>query len=149
MRIKKILGTVGLVGNVLNQKSSSKKDAYSCDYVNKIIESGSNTNGSYVKYSDGTMICHRAIETTMQCNEPWGSLYVGKNTTEYNFPQTFIVIPQVIVEITPTGNNGCFGGALEKRTITTNSISGFAIFRGTSASEVAIKITLIAIGKWK
>lgn len=36
MRIKKILDTVGLVGNVLNQKSSSKKDAYSCDYVNKL-----------------------------------------------------------------------------------------------------------------
>lgn len=36
MRIKKILGTVGLVGNILNQKSSSKKDAYSCDYVNKL-----------------------------------------------------------------------------------------------------------------
>ena len=38
MRIKKILDTVGLVGNVLNQKSSSKKDAYSCDYVNKLGE---------------------------------------------------------------------------------------------------------------
>jgi hypothetical protein len=36
MRIKKILDAVGLVGNVLNQKSSSKKDAYSCDYVNKL-----------------------------------------------------------------------------------------------------------------
>lgn len=36
MRIKKILDSVGLVGNVLNQKSSSKKDAYSCDYVNKL-----------------------------------------------------------------------------------------------------------------
>ena len=38
MRIKKILDSVGLVGNVLNQKSSSKKDAYSCDYVNKLGE---------------------------------------------------------------------------------------------------------------
>lgn len=38
MRIKKILGTVGLVGNVLNQKSSSKKDAYSCDYVNNLYQ---------------------------------------------------------------------------------------------------------------
>lgn len=36
MRIKKILDSVGLVGNVLNQKSSSKKDTYSCDYVNKL-----------------------------------------------------------------------------------------------------------------
>lgn len=36
MRIKKILGTVGLVGNVLNKKSISKKDAYSCDYINKL-----------------------------------------------------------------------------------------------------------------
>ena len=37
MRIKKILNSVGLVGNVLNQKSDSKKDTYSCDYLNKKI----------------------------------------------------------------------------------------------------------------
>lgn len=36
MRIKKILDAVGLVGNILNKKSDSKKDAYSCDYINKL-----------------------------------------------------------------------------------------------------------------
>lgn len=37
MRIKKILSTIGVVGNVLNKTSNSKTDTYSCDYLNKKI----------------------------------------------------------------------------------------------------------------
>ncbi len=37
MRIKKILDTIGVVGNVLNKTSNSKIHTYSCDYLNKKI----------------------------------------------------------------------------------------------------------------
>ena len=65
MRIKKILGTVGLVGNILNKKSTSKRDAYSCDYINKIIESGSNEKGSWIKYENGDLIQRMFVDKTL------------------------------------------------------------------------------------
>ena len=42
--------------NIKNEKSTSKQDTYSCDYINNnvgVVESGSNKNGSYIKYEDG------------------------------------------------------------------------------------------------
>lgn len=36
MRIKKIATSIGVAGKVLNEKSDSKKDTYSCDYINKL-----------------------------------------------------------------------------------------------------------------
>lgn len=34
MRIKKIATSIGVLGKILNSKSSSKQDTYSCDYIN-------------------------------------------------------------------------------------------------------------------
>lgn len=34
MRIKKIATSIGVLGKILNSKSSSKQDTYSCDYLN-------------------------------------------------------------------------------------------------------------------
>ena len=36
--------------------STSTTDTYSCNYINSIVESGSNANGSWIKLADGTMI---------------------------------------------------------------------------------------------
>lgn len=36
MRIKKVETSVGLVGKITNLFSSSNKDTYSCDYINKL-----------------------------------------------------------------------------------------------------------------
>ena len=52
MRIKKILGTVGLVGNILNNKSISKKDAYSCDYINKLMSNVYPVGSIYLSVND-------------------------------------------------------------------------------------------------
>lgn len=41
-----------------SNKTTSDKDTYSCNYINGIIESGSNSNGNWIKFSDGTMICY-------------------------------------------------------------------------------------------
>ena len=40
-----------------NSKTTGTTNTYSCDYINGIVESGSNENGDWIKYNDGTMIC--------------------------------------------------------------------------------------------
>ena len=144
MRIKKILGTVGLVGNVLNQKSSSKKDAYSCDYINNIVESGSNEKGNWIKFEDGTMICTQIRSVTANFNASQGSLYFPGWAYNWKFPQEFIEAPKSVQGTLDTDE--IIGGL---------TLSGVAyadckylMWTATSAERTLI-VRLQAIGRWK
>lgn len=64
-----------------------------------IIERGSNANGEYVKYADGTLICSRDGLTM----NTYDSITKGLNI-DVTFPATFATTP--IVNITPRGNSG-------------------------------------------
>lgn len=119
--------------------------------ISNIIESGSNSKGSYVKYSDGTMIVAReTYETTINVNISWGNIFVGGDYTEWEFPVPFINVPDLVLfDVNSTTTNGCFKTSYEPTKITKNSIQNVYVGRGTSASDVAFKIHILAIGRWK
>lgn len=57
-----------------------------------IIERGSNDNGEYIKWADGTMICYRRASIEASCTLPYGAvLYTGSVT--WTFPARFISPP--------------------------------------------------------
>lgn len=57
-----------------------------------IIERGSNANGEYVKWADGTMICYWRTIFSTSCTSPYGAgLYTGSVT--WTFPARFISSP--------------------------------------------------------
>jgi hypothetical protein len=93
-----------------------------------IEESGSNSNGRYIKYSDGTMICYSSIT-------------VGAGITAVvPFPASYLSTP--ICTGTPGVNSG---SAVTFRTLPYNqTITGFTIYGAGSPL-----IQWIAIGKWK
>lgn len=68
---------------IVNEYSESTNETYSCDYVNGIIESGSNANGYYTKYADGTLIC-RYFVGPITTNAGAGT------TTAVTFPYEFV-----------------------------------------------------------
>lgn len=119
--------------------------------IGNIIETGSNSKGSYVKYSDGTMIVTReTYETTINVNVSWGNIFVGGDYTEWEFPVPFINVPDLVLfDVNSTTTNGCFKTSYEPTKITKNSIQNVYVGRGTSASDVAFKIHILAIGRWK
>jgi hypothetical protein len=61
------------------------------EVVKEYFESGSNTNGYWVKYSDGTMICSATKKTTsIGVVNASGNLYISTVFQPFNnFPQTF------------------------------------------------------------
>lgn len=75
-----------------------------------IVESGSNANGTYVKYSDGRMECYKRVtKTNVKLTNSWYGLYTNENDTAVdlgNYAATFIEEP--IVNITYMGGNGCW-----------------------------------------
>ena len=138
--------------DVQNSYNTSTTDTYSCNYINGIIESGSNTNGKWAKFADGTLICYEHKKFTFSINGSWGAVYSsGDNTIKFNdFPQTFLDIPAVTVTFHP--KSGSYNGWLATGGdgISATNAGGYQLVRPTSvSSNNDYWASYIAIGKWK
>lgn len=111
----------------------------------KIVESGSNENGNWIKWEDGTMMCCKQVTFTATCNNQWGSMYESEQIDFGEMPQEFIEIPTIV-----TGNLSRTA-LLEGFQQTTNSHFGFNwIMRPVIDTHSATyEIHLIAFGDWK
>lgn len=119
-------------------------------YLDTIVESGSNANGSWTKWSDGTMIIDKIISGTADITTAWGNLYVSRDINLGSFPVSFIETPTVVVSPqTQTGTqymlvgNGGYGYA------TNVNAGSVALVRPNSRTSVAYRLEVIAKGKWK
>ena len=115
------------------------------NYAGVIVESGSNDNGSWIKYSDGTMICYKSTgEIDMNITNSWGSLYEG-NISVGNLPAEFIETPTIFV--TPFGSGMLIEqGGIDASKTSWGNITGV---RPSSVENVKARFHLMAIGKWK
>lgn len=109
------------------------------------FESGSNANGSYIKYADGTLICTKHVSGTTTCNTSWGSLYETPIIDLGSFAMNFIAVPYVL--ITNNMNMGAFNEGVKE--VTTSSYGKTWIARAGSVDAIDYGIDCIAIGRWK
>ena len=127
--------------------STSTTDTYSCNYINGIIKSGSNENGRYIKFADGTMICYKTIIVSgINITNKWGSLY--ENSSDIllgNFAQTFKEKPTV--NLTKSDGHGCFIQVHDQ--ISTTSVGRCYVASATSRSNASLTFEITAIGRWK
>ena len=109
-----------------------------------IIERGSNNNGEYVKYADGTLICtYTATVTNQAIATAYGSLFLG--TRAWTFPHAFSSLPV------------CRGDAKWGNAAPWSSQSGVLITAAvfyfidnlSRASGTSTDLTFSAIGRWK
>jgi len=99
-----------------------------------IIESGSNANGEYVKYADGTLICTR---------QEYHDTTTTDNAT-FDYPSSFYGYPSVAMG----HNNGNLSAAADSVNTVVQRISYAWRVRTASAGSTSILISLIAIGRW-
>lgn len=62
-----------------------------------IIETGSNANGAWTKWADGTMICTNRFGFNAGTNVAAGVIFSTATTPGKNFPQAFVGIPELDV----------------------------------------------------
>lgn len=110
--------------------------------IDNAIESGSNENGSYLKFSDGTMICYLQPQFTKDITNQYEGIYYA-NSGEILFPQTFYANP--IINITLLG---IAGGGYSFYNIYTDKFSGF-FWKIQSKSNVTFSAMITAYGRWK
>ena len=133
------------IGNLSNLNTTSKNNLVSA--INSIVESGSNANGTYIKYADGTMICIKKIKfTDVVINQAWGSVYETASTLNFgDYAQEFIEIPNV--SITLADGATCFCETFSGRT--KKSIGSTWLWKPAVEASGKMTFDVIAIGKWK
>lgn len=109
------------------------------------IESGSNANGSYIKYPDGTLVCRKQL-TLNYAN-------ASDMTREWTYPIPFVGdIPVVNVTGTPNWNPivrtyspvvRVYGVALSVTWVAANNSNA------TNVSGDILEVHATAIGRWK
>ena len=125
----------------------------------KTVVDTSGRKGLY--FGDGTLITIRTTTTAIDCTTTWGSLYRGVNTEEFTLaPLTdsdFIETPNLTISMTTNTNSSFIPTCWENSTPTVSSTSSryavpvgkIGIVRPTTANNVQVVLTLLAIGKWK
>ena len=99
-----------------------------------IVDSGSNSNGSWIKWADGTMICY--LNRGYSANGDFvadGSIFL-KDFDGWTFPKPFIITP--FVQVTNRSANAITPGT-------------FYATKPKSTTGETVKVSYIAVGKWK
>ena len=113
-----------------------------------IVESGSNSNGDYIKYSDGRMICYKTITGTVQITEQYyGYFYHNADDKLFNlgdYAMPFIERP--ICSITFRGGNSQWIASIQNQSAT--HVGDLHVISVTSKTAGAY-YDVIAIGRWK
>lgn len=136
-----------ITNNISNTKTTGTTNTYSCDYINNtinsIIESGSNANGNWIKFVDGTMICNCSVTRNIANTNAWNNMYIG-DIQNIPFPQQFIELYSCNVDLYSTRN-------LWKMSNNIPTVSGTGSMFSVSPESFTtdIQICVIAIGKWK
>jgi hypothetical protein len=113
------------------------------------VESGSNANGNYIKYGNGTMICWATKSATMGAWSSAGSLYQASNTSNITFPQTFYSKPVLNIQIDYT-DSGFWQAWFGRSIYSTSEITYLQIWRtATGNTGITFTFDYIAIGRWK
>lgn len=137
-----------IIDRIKNSDSDSDEEVFSCNMMNiklnQIIESGSNQNGHYIKYADGTMIC-RGVAGPYTTNAGTGQ------SSDVTLPASFIntsyhVILQLI-------NGQAYWASISTAASvvsnTTFKVSTWNSSNNSSAVNSNQNFAYIAIGRWK
>lgn len=110
-----------------------------------IVESGSNSNGDFVKWSDGTMICTATFNGVVEYSSYSSSSYIYRGiVSDVKFPQEFSTVPFCFVQ--NNGANHIIAG--QCKSVSTTEIAEIECW-SPLATTTYTAIRVLAIGKWK
>lgn len=116
--------------------------------INSVVESGSNDNGNYIKFSDGTMICYHSIlksDVAFTKNTSGTYYFINENYEhlyDWTYPQEFISVPKVITTVSSSGYVNACCGNISRTTARVLSTTNYN-------ASINITFNIVAIGKWK
>ena len=116
---------------------------------NYIHEKGSNSNGEWIKYVDGTMETRQRYKASFDEVVEWGDMFAYSINNIKNYPQTFIELPVVSVTLSVDHINGWLCTNVETGQESTSRPCGYQFVRPTEREPENTYLNIIAKGKWK
>ena len=121
-----------------------------------VFERGSNANGSYTKFADGTMICYHTFSVGSIVAAGAGTFdnpYRSNPNVTWTFPAAFSAVPVVVMRPAPPAGAAAFSA--RRRAFTTsaavNVIACYqiaAVRMGSHATADVFTIDATATGRW-
>ena len=106
----------------------------------KMIETGTNANGRYIRFADGTQICFTTITYAFSLLSYVAGLYAG--TISWTFPAAFYGFYVPTGSGTDQGSTGWING------LVSDPVSCQYVYYTRSASLTSTAIYLMAVGRW-
>lgn len=132
--------------SVLLEKGNKVTDFASYQGIGYV--SGSNENGNYIKYDDGTLIVWGQKNIgTVAFSSSWGNIYISSAQTAITYPISFINAP-LYRNLTPISGTGLYFVSNTNGSYATNT-SSYYLIRANSSSVENVIIGFYAIGRWK
>lgn len=114
-----------------------------------VIERGSNANGEFVKFADGTMICtNRIVAGSLTFAEQTSGLWItSSQTTGVNFAATFTSIDSVSIDARGTNSTGIWGSLAGPMSLSKIADS-YRYISSNDSSTANLVINFTGIGRW-
>jgi hypothetical protein len=116
-----------------------------------VVESGSNSDGSWTRWADGTQVCHSVRSTTFSAT----TSSELRRILNWNFPLAFTINPNVLIGGYMADNvNGANQGLVTYRAAenpdpnTTTAKFDYRSITGSIVSRI-VDAQVFAIGRWK
>lgn len=109
-----------------------------------VVETGSNANGSYTKFADGTMICWSPDIAFANVSSALGSIFASSGVATWTFPATFdlsAVTPSVQANDTGSANIWTASRVTGATAVEIRLYSGISV-------ATARTVRAVATGKW-
>lgn len=115
--------------------------------TNLSIEYGTNTNGAYYKFSDGTLICTKKVTfSSVAITKAFGSWYESTAVQNFgNWAHSFTATPSVSVQCI---NEDSKTATVELLRTSATAIGSSYLMRPTSDTHKCV-FMVIGIGRWK
>lgn len=111
--------------------------------------SGSNENGEWTKYADGTMETRQRYKCTFEKVTEWGDMFAYSINNIKDYPQEFKELPIVSVTMSVDHINGWLCTNVETGQESTSRPCGYQFVRPTERTPENTYLNVIAKGKWK
>lgn len=107
-----------------------------------IMERGSNANGDYIRYADGTQICWKTFSATTAISIAAGSIFLSGALDAGNWAATFSATP--VRSLFSDGSAWQFGST----GLSTTGIGTFQLVRHISTASSTYNVSVIGVGRW-
>ena len=113
--------------------------------INDIVETGSNANGTYIKFSNGTQLCFGSLVDIPISNRGIYTNELYRYSVGIIYPTSFIEVFCVVSDIGDTYSGECFGSTSGFNTQQFNP----QVFAYESDISRISTGSFIAFGRWK